>query len=124
VLIGGDGRDELFGSLQGDLLIGGTTAFDDNADALLLILNEWTSTRAYAERVANLRGTGSGPAFDERLNDNIFLQAGTTVLDDADEDRLHGLLGFDWFFATVSGLKKDKVTGRRSGELLDVLPPQ
>jgi hypothetical protein len=61
----------LRGGSDDDLLIGGTTAHDNNIAALLQILAEWTSTDDYATRTDKLRnGTGGLPKLDT-----------TTVLD-------------------------------------------
>jgi hypothetical protein len=46
-----------------------------------------------------------------------------TVLDDGVEDTLTGAAGMDWFFATVEGHRRDKVTDRQCGETLTALPP-
>ena len=59
------------GNSGDDILIAGTTAFDHNQAALAAIMAEWTSARSYADRVANLSGTGSGP----RDNGSVFLMA-------------------------------------------------
>src|SRR5262249_45165041 len=71
LLIGGAGAAQLTGNSGDDILIAGTTAFDHNQAALAAVMAEWTSARSYADRVANLSGTGSGP----RNNDNVFLIA-------------------------------------------------
>ena len=102
LLIGGGGSDRLLGGAADDLLIAGTTAFDGDAAALDAIMAEWASARSYAERVANLRGTGGGP----RSNGNFFLVAqpsGRTVFDDGVADELTGSAGQDWFFANLEG---------------------
>jgi Ca2+-binding RTX toxin-like protein len=88
LLIGGDGRDMLFGGLLGDILIGGRTVFSDpppagTANRQALRAEEWKSPRTAPVRQANL-GDGSGSA--ERLNDNYFLQLGSTVFDDGQWD--------------------------------------
>ncbi len=100
LLIGGRGSDHLLGNGDDDLLIAGTTSHEDIDTALWAIMAEWTSSRKYDQRVANLRGTGSGA----RLNGNIFLTAGgpaATVLDDDSQDFLTGDGGNDWYFANV-----------------------
>ena len=102
LLIGGLGADQLEGKDGDDILIGGRTIFDIDDDhvaagfdaALSAILAEWNSTRAYATRVANLRGTGSGT----RLNGSYYLQNAVTVLDDSVADILTGSASQDWFF--------------------------
>jgi hypothetical protein len=120
VLIGGRGVDHLTGGRGGDLLIGGFTAFDADITALAAISSEWSSNRSYGDRVANLRGTGNGP----RANGNDFLIASgirATVFDDDAEDILIGGLDRDWYFARLTGNKKDHIVGLTSGELIDGL---
>ena len=90
VLIGGLAKDTIKGGSGQDILIGGTTSHDENAEALYAILAEWNSDRGYQTRVENIRGTGSGPDFDARLNFSFFLQAGNTVFDDLASDKLAG----------------------------------
>ena len=118
LLLGGLGADDLVGNADGDLLIGGTTAFDANEAPLCAVLAEWTSGRDYAARVANLRGTGSGP----RANGNYFLAAdgpGRTVFDDGAVDRLTGAGGQDWIFANIDSGILDDVTGVIGSGLID-----
>jgi hypothetical protein len=106
LLIGGCGADHLHGQDGGDILIGGTTAFDHNEVALAAVMSEWTSSRSYATRVANLRGTGTGP----RNNGFYFFIASgpnATVFDDAAIDVLCGGGGHDWYFARLCGPNKD-----------------
>jgi ELWxxDGT repeat protein/autotransporter-associated beta strand protein len=119
LLIGGRGGDKLKGGDGGDLLIAGFTAFDANTSALNAILDEWTSSRDYQTRVANLRGEGSEP----RTNGDFFLKAegaAATVFDDDADDKLSGDSGRDWFFANL-GHYKDRITDRHSGEFVDDL---
>lgn len=54
--------------------------------ALESVFSEWTSTRGYADRVANISGTGSGA----RENGDNFLQPGLTVFNDGSIDQLFG----------------------------------
>jgi Ca2+-binding RTX toxin-like protein len=118
LLIGGLGADKLRG--KGDLLIASTTAFDADLAALDAIMAEWTSSRDYATRVANLRGTGSGP----RANGGYFLQAsgpGVTVFDDGAVDQLQGTSGRDWYFANLIGGVRDQVGGLGGREILEEL---
>ena len=98
LLIGGAGRDKLFGHDDDDLLIAGTTAHDQNARALAAILAEWTSSRDYAARTANILA-GNGPAL---AGTGIFLQQGVSVDDDGVRDELFGNGGKDWFFASLA----------------------
>ena len=122
ILIGGAGADLLFGNGGDDILIGGTTAFDRNESALGGVQLEWTSTRDFATRVANLRGTGTGP----RSNGTAFRKAtgaGATVFDDGSADYLKGGGGRDWYFAnTAGGGVLDAVAGLNGDDVLDELP--
>ena len=120
VLIGGLGSDDLQGGGGGDLLIGTRTAYDNNASALLAVVAEWSSSRSYADRIANLRGVGTGT----RANGNTFLKTSgpqATIFEDAASDKLTGGSGRDWFFAKLSGNKKDKINNLDSNEWVDLL---
>ncbi len=98
MLIGGLGDDHLEGGADDDLLIGGTTSYDNHADALLAILSEWARPTGLSDRIANLQSGIAGLA---------GLQLGTTVLDDGAPDTLIGGLGDDWVFAFL----QDKAYG-------------
>ncbi|MBI3407607.1 MAG: hypothetical protein HY040_04535 [Planctomycetes bacterium] len=117
VLIGGTGRDILIAGGGQDILIAGNTAFDSHDAALFLILSEWTSSRDYETRVANLRGEGNGP----RANGDVFLKVGpnATVFDDGARDVLIGNRGRDWFFANLNSGVKDKIRHHLLGEFVD-----
>jgi hypothetical protein len=93
LIIGGIGADRLVGGAGSDLLIAGTTLYDDTDAALLAILLEWTSTREFAARTANI-SQGLGPVLS---GTEIKLLAGETVFDDADVDTLVGASDLDWF---------------------------
>jgi hypothetical protein len=110
LLIGGVGSDDLYSNADEDLLMASFTAFDSSQSALDAIMDEWTSSRDVATRMANLRGTGTGP----RDNGNYFLQVngqGKTVFDDGAADTLQGAGGSDWFFANLSGGVLDSILG-------------
>ncbi len=97
LIFGGLGADQLVGNGGDDLLIAGTTSYDDvliNEQALLTLLAEWTSSRSYAQRVANLRNS-AGPVL---AGTGLSLQMGITVFDDGDWDTLTGSAQLDWFF--------------------------
>src|SRR5262249_7133442 len=70
LLVGGLGADRIDGNADDDIIISGTTAFDADRAALNLIMAEWTSSRDYATRTANIQGTGTGT----RANGSTFLQ--------------------------------------------------
>jgi VCBS repeat-containing protein len=94
ILIGGLGNDALHGN-GGDLLIGGRTIYDANPSALLAIMTQWSSSRTFAERKANLTNgfTISGLG-------TIRLHRGTTVLDDQASDALFADYSNDWLFSS------------------------
>jgi hypothetical protein len=102
LLIGGAGADRVVGNADDDILIGGQTAHDANEEALYYLMKEWTSSRDFATRRANLNGTGNTP----RDNGNYFLRSSTagnvaqTVFDDGSADVLTGTSAEeqDWFF--------------------------
>jgi Ca2+-binding RTX toxin-like protein len=115
LLIGGTGADLLVGHRGDDILIAGTTSYDAHDQALLGILAEWTSTRNYQKRVANLTDGSGSP---DRLNGSVFLNA-RTVRDDGDEDALTGDSGRDWFFSNADGDggRRDRATDQKRNEI-------
>ncbi len=127
LLLGGSGRNVLIGGLDADrleglggddLMIGGRTAFDTDVDSLWLILEEWKSSRTYAQRVANLRGLGT----NDRNNGTIYLKrdAVTTVFGDIDAlDEMLGGTGRDWYFADTEDALLDLVASGSSAEEVD-----
>ncbi|MDZ4783874.1 MAG: Calx-beta domain-containing protein [Planctomycetia bacterium] len=130
LLIGGNGADKIVGNAEDDLLISGTTDFDRNSAALDRIMAEWTSTRGYGDRVANLRGDTTSSHFANRLNANYFLVHDgpvATVHDDGAKDVLTGDEGLDWFLAnlyldaTDDADKKDRITDLFASEFADDL---
>jgi Ca2+-binding RTX toxin-like protein len=106
LLIGGNNSDRLFGGGGQDLLIAGSTTFDKNESALGALRAEWTSSRNYETRRANLQGLGSGP----RANGSFFLivGVGATVINDAFWDELTGGNDRDLYFADLSSTN-DKI---------------
>jgi Ca2+-binding RTX toxin-like protein len=127
LLIGGLGADRIVGNADDDILIAGTTAFDLDHTALCAIMAEWTSTRSYAVRTANITGNGTGSSFDVRQNGNYFLNTNAaygaiTVQDDNAKDTLTGSSGQDWFFANLfldngdDADQKDKITDLHADE--------
>jgi Ca2+-binding RTX toxin-like protein len=114
-LIGGQGRDILIGgagkaTIQAgagdDILIGGTTAYDNNAAALAAILAEWSrSDIDYATRIAHLTGSMTGG-----LNGSNFLNS-STVHNNGQANNLYGGPGMDWFLAGMMDALFNKTTG-------------
>jgi len=98
ILIGGRDTDSITAGAGGDVLIGGSTAYDSSpsglADkrALAALMSEWASSRDYTTRINNLNGIGTGP----RLNGD-YLLAAQTIVDDRAVDFLVGGTGLNWF---------------------------
>ena len=93
-----------------DLLIGGSTAFDNHDAALLAILAEWNSGASYLQRIANLQNapvTTSGQTVEPNSNylAGFYLNA-ATVHDNDVSDRLDGDGGLDWYFASLGDKAK------------------
>jgi Ca2+-binding RTX toxin-like protein len=113
LLFGGTGADVLQGAGGDDLLIAGTTSFDRDRAALLLIHSEWISTRTFAQRTANIWGNGTGT----RANGTTYLNSGLadgitdSVFADADNDILIGGTNQDWFFANLLEVNDLVTTG-------------
>ena len=92
--------DTILGRSGEDILVSGELLFDleEFDDAVEAIMAEWTSSRDYATRVANISGTGGGP----RDNGDYFLQPGITVDGNFVADELTGGTGeLDWFLYTL-----------------------
>ncbi len=98
LMIGGSDGDIVFGDGGEDILISGTTAYDTHRTALDAIMAEWTSSRSYSERVANITNDNAGVRFNE---DFFFVAEGddATVFDDEALDWLVGGSGRDLYFA-------------------------
>ncbi len=105
IIVGGADIDTLYDYTvadgaegKGSILIAGDTSL--SVGELNTVMSEWKSTRSYTDRVDNLLGVGSGP----RNNGNIFLQAGSTVVNDAAVDQLWGSTGggFNWFWYVLA----------------------
>lgn len=125
-LIGGHGRDILIGGFgsdllngggtgkrlraggDGDLLIGGSTLYDADRDALDRILTQWTSSLPYATRVANLLA-GDAPF----QIGGVPQLSGASILDTV-VDVLISDSGQELLFADTA----DIIKGRSPGETL------
>lgn len=105
ILIGGNGADRLVGSADDDILIAGTSVYDDNSQALRAILNEWNSPASYATRVNNIRN-----------GQNLAAGYALRTFDDQAMDMLTGSSGVDWFVFNSDGLVRDKVTDLKAAE--------
>jgi hypothetical protein len=105
LLIGGPAKTTMIGNGRGDILIAGTASFDRNLEALDAIMAEWASSRSYADRVANLSGTDTGPVFALRKNGNIFLRTGgpnPTVFEKSLRNVIPRISRNDWVFRPIS----------------------
>jgi len=104
MLIGGTGRDWIFGQGGDDILIGGTTAHDASPEALDQILSIWGERRErYGERI-------------DGLDDGLLNE--TTIIDDEDRDFLFGQSGRDWFFEG----DRDILDDRCYEQVVELLP--
>lgn len=92
LIFGGAGADSLWGGSGEDLIASGLSTFDLDSSATFAIRDEWLSDRDYANRVANLSGTGSGL----RANGNTYLLPGATVFNDNAVDQVVGEDDQDW----------------------------
>ena len=104
-----------------DILIAGATAHDNNLNALTFLAAEWTRTDLnYANRIANINGSGAGGGKNERF----YLRPGDadnkTVFDDGVVDVLSGQGDRDWFFVQIKDPAAD-IIDRASGESLTQL---
>ncbi len=118
ILIGGLGSDRLEGRGGDDLVIGGRTALDHNIDGLRQLLAEWSSSRTYNQRTANLIGTGVGP----RSNGEFFLRndlEDTIFGDEGMLDELLGGTGRDWFVADLEDQLLDRIASGINAERVD-----
>lgn len=122
LLVGGAGHDVLRGGADDDILLAGQLSLATAAavqPALTAIESEWTSNRAYADRVANIAGTGTGP----RNNGNNFLIAtgpDRNVLDDGAIDDVFGEADTDWFLVR---LDEDLASDLGGGETTTPIGP-
>jgi len=100
-----------------DVLVGGSTSYDGDVSSLQMVQAEWTSNHSYADRVANISGTGTGP----RFNGNVFIQPDVTAFDDAAVDTLTGTSGQDVFIVNNDSGVLDVITDLKKTETsLDV----
>jgi PKD repeat protein len=123
LLIGGNGSDRIVGNADDDIMIAGWTRFDHRLDALSHIMLEWSSSRSYLDRIANLSGVDSGEIFANRKNANFYLVVGrspedATVAGDDAADLLTGSAGLDWFLFSVG---EDKATDLKDEAFADIL---
>ncbi len=123
LMIGGLGADRIIGNADDDIMVAGWTLFDQNEQALIKIMDEWTSQRSYQDRIANLNGTASGTNSGARANEEYFLLTGNeqlaaTLFADGAADVLTGSSGLDWFLLS---LDEDRATDLKDEAFSDVL---
>lgn len=94
--IGGSGSDALLDADGEDVQIAGTLTLPDLPVGLGNIMNEWTSSRSFVDRVNNLKGDLSG----NYANADTLLLVNQTVFNDTATDFLWGGSTSDWFFAS------------------------
>ena len=103
-MIGGAGSDFIRGHNEqlytnygsnGDILIGGSTVYDNGITQLFGIYQEWISADPFGDRVNSIRTRVENAAAGVN---NIRLD-NTTVFDDGELDQLYGAVarGDDWF---------------------------
>src|SRR5438093_9176751 len=114
ILIGGAGQATLQAGAGGDILIGGTTAYDNNAAALAAVLAEWSRTDIdYTARMADLTNTTGGMNVINGMY--FFLNNGMsgprTVFGNGLADNLYGGAGLDWYFAGMTDVLLNKTNG-------------
>jgi hypothetical protein len=113
ILIGGGGPASLHAGTGGDLLISGSTTWDNSAAALAALLKEWSRPdRTYLERVHDLLGDGSGG-----LNGTYLLDPQTVLRDTAVVQLFGGKSGMDWFWLSEGFRSMDRIYGFVGGEV-------
>lgn len=110
IIIGGLDWDHLKGGANDDVVISGTTLYDDGAtnaasDAALKALSaEWCSKRTYDQRITNMTNGSLGAK----------LVVGATVCpSDGSRDFLRGEAGRDWFFTVTNKPDQDDLDSDR-----------
>jgi hypothetical protein len=114
IMIGGQGADKITGNANDDILVAGFTLYDSRSAAnhekfWCDVMEEWTSTNSFSDRVDNLRG----PATQHANNNNGASYLLPAVMDDNtadDVDMLQGSSGNDWFIFKIG---EDKVVGQQ-----------
>ena len=111
---------EFAASLPRRLKLRGFTSKWILREALRSILAEWTSSRSYATRVANISNR-TGQSADRVNGGYFFIEGldssanGTVKSADGAQDTLTGSGSTDWFFLATS----DDITDAKTGETRD-----
>jgi hypothetical protein len=101
IIIGGGGGDRITGGGGDNILIAGSTLYDQKQGALNAIFAEWTSSDSLATRMADI--SGATPSGLDLNGSFVLVPASTpahaaTVFDDAAVDQLFDGTGLSWFF--------------------------
>ena len=117
MLVGGLGGDGLDGGIGNDLVIAGSTKYDQSAAALDALFARWRShdgsLASYRQAVEALRTGVTVQSY--RLDANsVYTNANQ---DDRRTDKLTGRTGLDWLFAMLGGDNADSVDALEPGEL-------
>ncbi len=105
LLIGGKGADVFQGGIGEELLIGGTTNYDNNAKALAAVMRAWATDKTFEQRCSLLeKGFTDPTAGFIQVKQRSKSSPKGTVLDDSARDILYGRSDPDWFF----GFGKDE----------------
>ena len=105
MLIGGLGADKLDGGSSDDILIGGTTIYDDQLGLAGKILSEWKRTDlGYSTRVSHVTKGGG-------LNGTWALSPKTVFGTTQFHDSVTGGGGTDLFFKASGDVLTDKSSG-------------
>jgi Ca2+-binding RTX toxin-like protein len=110
LLIGGLGADVLRGGPGEEILISGTTRYDNKTTALAAVMREWTSDNSFDARCTKLDvGFTEDPlvGFIQLKKKNKANPKGT-VIDDKVRDQLFGGEGNDW----ILNFTNDEADGR------------
>ena len=118
---GGNGNDKVTGNKGRDLLIGGTGSDQviGSEDDDIVIAGQVTAANstALSALLSSVRTAWSGAGTYEERRDTVTSKLITTtnVVDDSAADTLTGSSNRDLFFASLTGVNKDKLTDRING---------
>jgi Ca2+-binding RTX toxin-like protein len=110
LLIGGAASDLLTSGSGAAVMIGGSTDYDANDEALLAVLNEWSSNGTYTNRVNHITGQSGG------VNGPYFLNQDSIDIDGVPDVYL-SINSRDLIFKSIG----DVLTGQSAGEVIIVV---
>jgi hypothetical protein len=122
IIIGGGGADSLTGGGGDNIVIAGTTAYDQDPTltALDAIFAEWTSSDSLATRMKDIR-SGGGQNGNYYLSGKATKLGGPTVFDNPTRVQLYDGAGFSWFFADPPDDTFDNGGNPKAGDVLTVV---